>query len=101
MRMALACCAVLVAASTAVAQNPAQAGATSTVRDMGGGNCPRVQRPPRDTTGGRGRGGGAVNPGNEYNCSDAPNPLPAPNTIWFEEMTWMDVRDALTRQRES
>jgi creatinine amidohydrolase/Fe(II)-dependent formamide hydrolase-like protein len=32
---------------------------------------------------------------NAYNCADAPNPLPAPNTVWLEEMTWMDVRDAL------
>ncbi len=32
---------------------------------------------------------------NEYNCSDTPNPLPAVNTVWIEEMTWMDVRDAL------
>ncbi|MDP2319749.1 MAG: creatininase family protein [Acidobacteriota bacterium] len=42
-------------------------------RSMGGGDC-------RD---------------NAYNCADAPNPLPAPNTVWIEEMTWMDVRDAL------
>jgi creatinine amidohydrolase len=42
-------------------------------RSMGGGDC-------RD---------------NPYNCADAPNPLPAPNTVWLEEMTWMDVRDAL------
>jgi len=42
-------------------------------RDMGGGRC-------------------AANP---YNCSDAANPLPAVNTIWLEEMTWMDVRDAM------
>lgn len=42
-------------------------------RSMGGGDC-------RD---------------NPYNCADAPNPLPAPNTVWIEEMTWMDVRDAL------
>jgi creatinine amidohydrolase len=42
-------------------------------RDMGGGRC-------------------ADNP---YNCADAPNPLPAPNTVWIEEMTWMDVRDAI------
>jgi creatinine amidohydrolase len=40
---------------------------------MGGGNC-------------------AANP---YNCADAANPLPAPDTVWIEEMTWMDVRDAL------
>jgi creatinine amidohydrolase/Fe(II)-dependent formamide hydrolase-like protein len=42
-------------------------------RSMGGGDC-------RD---------------NPYNCADAPNPLPAANTVWIEEMTWMDVRDAL------
>jgi creatinine amidohydrolase/Fe(II)-dependent formamide hydrolase-like protein len=42
-------------------------------RSMGGGDC-------RD---------------NPYNCSDAANPLPQPNTVWLEEMTWIDVRDAL------
>ncbi|MBM42478.1 MAG: hypothetical protein CL483_11205 [Acidobacteria bacterium] len=42
-------------------------------RSMGGGDC-------RD---------------NVYNCADTPNPLPAPDTVWIEEMTWMDVRDAL------
>ncbi len=30
-----------------------------------------------------------------YNCADTPNPLPAADTVWIEEMTWMDVRDAL------
>lgn len=42
-------------------------------RSMGGGDC-------RDSA---------------YNCVDAPNPLPMPNTVWIEEMTWMDVRDSL------
>src|SRR5215217_2250349 len=42
-------------------------------RSMGGGDC-------RD---------------NPYNCADAPNPLPAATSVWLEEMTWMDVRDAL------
>ena len=42
-------------------------------RSMGGGDC-------RD---------------NVYNCADTPNPLPPPDTVWLEEMTWMDVRDAL------
>ncbi len=57
----------------------ALAGAASTIqaqaggRNMGGGDCAQ----------------------NAYNCADAPNPLPAPNTVWLEEMTWMDVRDAL------
>jgi creatinine amidohydrolase len=39
-------------------------------------------------------GGGAC-AANVYNCATTPNPLPAPNTVWLEEMTWMDVRDAL------
>ena len=42
-------------------------------RSMGGGNC-------------------ANNP---YNCADTRNPLPRVDTVWIEEMTWMDVRDAL------
>jgi creatinine amidohydrolase len=42
-------------------------------RDMGGGRC-------------------SANP---HNCVDAPNPLPPVNTVWLEEMTWMDVRDAM------
>ncbi len=42
-------------------------------RTMGGGNCAD----------------------NAYNCSDTPNPLPAAKTVWMEEMTWMDIRDAL------
>ena len=48
------------------------------------------QRPPDP----RSMGGGDCRD-NPYNCADAPNPLPAPNTVWIEEMTWMDVRDAL------
>ncbi len=48
----------------------------------------RAPRDPRD------RGGGTC-AANAYNCIDAANPLPAPNTVWIEEMTWMDVRDAL------
>jgi len=42
-------------------------------RSMGGGDC-------RD---------------NPYNCNDVANPLPPANTMWIEEMTWIDVRDAL------
>lgn len=32
---------------------------------------------------------------NPYNCPAAANPLPAATTVWLEEMTWMDVRDAV------
>jgi len=39
--------------------------------------------------------GGGDCAANVYNCASTPNPLPAPNTVWIEEMTWMDVRDAL------
>ena len=48
------------------------------------------QRPPDP----RSMGGGDCRD-NAYNCADTPNPLPAPNTVWIEEMTWMDVRDSL------
>ena len=69
MRIELIAGLTLLFASPAVAQG-AQA---SSGRDMGGGRC-------------------SANP---YNCADAPNPIPSPNTVWLEEMTWMDVRDAM------
>ena len=53
-----------------------------------GGRGQRPEADPRDMGGGR----CAQNP---YNCVDTPNPLPPANTVWIEEMTWMDVRDAL------
>lgn len=62
--------AVMAAASLAAQTPVTQAGSGIS---MGGGTC-------------------AANP---YNCADAPNPIAAPSTIWLEEMTWMDVRDAL------
>lgn len=42
-------------------------------RSMGGGNC-------------------ASNP---LNCRDTPNPLPPNPSVFIDELTWMDVRDAL------
>lgn len=42
----------------------------------------------------RSRGGGDCRD-NPLNCLDTPNPLPAATTVWLEEMTWMDVRDAM------
>ena len=39
--------------------------------------------------------GGADCRDNVYNCVDTANPIPTPDTVWIEEMTWMDVRDAL------
>ncbi len=49
------------------------------------------QRPAPDP---RSRGGGEC-ANNPYNCLDTPNPLPKVDTVWLEEMTWMDVRDAM------
>ena len=57
-------------------------------RARGGGGGPRPAPNPRSM------GGGNCD-ANEYNCSDTPNPLPEADTVWLEEMTWMDVRDAL------
>ena len=59
---------------------------SSTTRAQGA--PPDAARDPRN------RGGGTCT-ANPYNCVDAVNPLPAPNTVWMEEMTWMDVRDAM------
>lgn len=56
-------------ATTASAQNPP----AQQERSMGGGRCSQ----------------------NTYNCPDTPNPLPATSSVWIEEMTWMDVRDAV------
>jgi len=73
---------VVIGATYASAQQPGAAGAPAgqqrqrpapDPRSIGGGNC-------------------ADNP---YNCVDAVNPLPPATTVWLEEMTWMDVRDAI------
>ncbi len=80
-KTALLALSILIVATTAYAQQPGAPGAAGQQRqrrepdprDMGGGQC-------------------AQNP---YNCADAPNPLPAAKSVWLEELTWMDVRDAL------
>lgn len=48
-------------------------------RSMGGGDCAK----------------------NAYNCKDAANPLPKVDTVWLEEMTWMDVRDAMNAGKKT
>jgi creatinine amidohydrolase/Fe(II)-dependent formamide hydrolase-like protein len=56
---------------------------------------PQGQRQGRGGTPDPRTAGGGQCANNPYNCIDTPNPLPAPNTVWLEEMTWMDVRDAM------
>jgi creatinine amidohydrolase/Fe(II)-dependent formamide hydrolase-like protein len=48
----------------------------------------------------RSRGGGRCEK-NTYNCVDTPNPLPKVDTVWLEEMTWMDVRDAMAAGKKT
>jgi len=38
---------------------------------------------------------------NVLNCNDTPNPLPAFNSVWIEEMTWMDLRDAIAAGKKT
>ncbi|WP_116807926.1 creatininase family protein [Steroidobacter cummioxidans] len=64
----LLCAAMLLSAAT-------NAAAPEAPRSMGGGNCAK----------------------SVYNCADTPNPLPKADIVWLEEMTWMDVRDAMAR----
>jgi creatinine amidohydrolase len=80
MRLLSALAFTCVVAITLSAQQP---GTTAPAQGRG----QRVQDP-------RSAGGGqcAENP---YNCIDTPNPLTPPDTVWLEEMTWMDVRDAM------
>ena len=73
---------VVVLGGALAAQQPGAAGAQGQ---------PQRQRPAPDP---RSMGGGDCRE-NPYNCNDVANPLPAPNTVWLEEMTWIDVRDAL------
>jgi creatinine amidohydrolase/Fe(II)-dependent formamide hydrolase-like protein len=81
------CSAIFLAASVPMAESqPARPQTGVPASQAGGGQ----QRPPDP----RSMGGGDCRD-NPYNCADAPNPLPAVNTVWLEEMTWMDVRDAL------
>ena len=86
MKAALALGALLLA-SPAVAQQPQGQG-------RGGAQLTPAQQDSIRADRAKSRGGGSC-AGNAYNCIDARNPLPAPNTVWIEEMTWMDVRDAL------
>jgi creatinine amidohydrolase/Fe(II)-dependent formamide hydrolase-like protein len=73
---------VLVTGTLAYGQPPAGGGA------QGGGQRQQRERDPRTM------GGGECS-ANPYNCKDTPNPLPANPSVFIEEMTWMDVRDAL------
>ena len=88
-------------AMVAASQIPARAGAQTQQAQQQGAAQTQQQTtpPPQQGTGGRQAGppsmGGGQCSASPYNCPDAPNPLPKVDTVWLEEMTWMDVRDAM------
>ena len=74
--------AALISTTAAYAQPPTGAPGAP------GGQRQQRERDPRTMGGGECKA-------NPYNCKDTPNPLPANPSVFIEEMTWMDVRDAL------
>ncbi len=74
-------------------------GAQGQAQGQAAGQAGQQQQGAPQGRGGRQAGppsmGGGQCSANPYNCPDAPNPLPKADTVWIEEMTWMDVRDAL------
>ena len=89
--------AVILAVPHAAQQGQTGQQGQTTGQVVAGAQGQTAQQPAR----GRGRGpdprdaGGGSCAANPYNCVDAPNPLTPPDTVWLEEMTWMDVRDAM------
>lgn len=78
---------VLTAWQTPPTQQPPVGGTATGQQAPAGGRQGRAGGPPS-------MGGGQC-ANNPYNCPDTPNPLPTADTVWIEEMTWMDVRDAM------
>ena len=92
--------AVLTAAVAAERQQPQTQGQTQQGQAQVQGGQQAGQPPAGQRQGGRGQAdprtaGGGQCSANPYNCIDTPNPIPTPDTVFIEEMTWMDVRDAM------
>src|SRR5215813_8982482 len=77
----LAMCAVAVAQAPQTAPRGGQRGTPPPPdpRDMGGGRC-------------------AENPAN---CKDATRPIAGIDSVWMEELTWMDIRDAVKSGKDT
>jgi len=81
-------CVIAMAQAQQPPQTAGQPGAQAGQRGAGG---QRGNQPPPDP---RDMGGGQCAE-NVWNCKDTPNPLPQYDSVWIEELTWMDVRDAM------
>ena len=96
----LSALAVVTAVVAAERQQPQTQGQTQQGQAQVQGGQQAGQPPAGQRQGGRGQAdprtaGGGQCSANAYNCIDTPNPIPTPDTVFIEEMTWMDVRDAM------
>ena len=103
-RTAIVVCAAVFSASGLVALSAAHDPAAAMGQGQAQAASPPTQGGQQTTPPAQGRGGRQAGPpsmgggqcsANPYNCPDAVNPLPTPDTVWLEEMTWMDVRDVM------
>ena len=78
-------CALAITMAIAQAQQPAAAGQAA---GRGGQRGTPPPPDPRDMGGGR----CAENP---VNCKDAAKPIAGIDSVWMEELTWMDIRDVV------
>lgn len=87
---------ILLVAAVAMsqAQQPAQRGGQPGGQAAGRGRGAPPPEDPRDMGGGR----CAENP---VNCKDAPRPIAGVDSVWLEELTWMDVRDAVKAGKDT
>src|SRR5215813_5216700 len=84
--LVLVICAVAFAQTQQRGAGQAAQGAAQAVRGGQRGTPPPEE--PRDMGGGR----CAENP---VNCKDTTNPIASVDSVWMEELTWMEVRDAV------
>ena len=83
--IALTVIVMLFCAAIFTAQNPPQQ-QTQGQRGQQGQRGPAPPPDPRDMGGGR----CADNP---VNCAETANPIPAYDSVWLEELTWIEVRE--------
>src|SRR5262245_12173997 len=89
----LVICAVALAQTQQRGGQPAQSGVQGGAARGGQRGTPPPEDP-RDMGGGR----CAENP---VNCKDTTNPLASVDSVWMEELTWIEVRDAVKNGKDT